>query len=420
MRSKKLNVDDLVGGLGAKQGERITDTFNKSLLNTEQLIKVSLNKIYVSKQIRLKIHQDKVDEIAASYPLRNYPEIRKVDPEIDGDNVPDGFDYVLLTGEHRFHALVKLNLSEHDFKFVPPSLIKTKADVIKYQFVENNIRADMHFIEKAKSLIDYMDAAQCTKGEAGQVLGITNSVVSRLLRVAKYFTEKDNQFVLDHNINSERVLVGISKLIEMGHSDWLSKIKPYAQNADGEFDPELIYESTLTRIIKDLTEPAEPKQEAVKPSAKPQAEGISPNAFKENVTSENESGSETAIHSGSSDLKSANSSVKPESHGNQGEISEEKESLQSPKDNESSNIDGTVKVKETVQTPPSPSIVSPSIDSDKKHSSFKLAANVLQQVLDGKEIEEILIELGPDIKKYVSEEDGADIYAMIQALPFSN
>lgn len=417
----KVDIDDLVGNLGAKQGERITETLNKSLLNTEQLIKVSLNKIYVSKQIRLKIHQDKVDEIASTYPLRNYPEIRKVDPAIDGDIVPEGYEYVLLTGEHRYHALVKLDFKEHDFKFVPPSLIKSKADVIKYQFVENNIRADMHIIEKAKTLVEYMKAANCNQGEAGRALGIGTSLSSRLTRISKFFTDEDNKLVLDLNINSERVIVGITKLIELGHKDWLSIIKPYALNDNGDFDPELIYESTLTRIIKDLTAPTEPETKEEVSTARPQAESIIPNAFKEDepVDKKNSFSVEKTVES-SSHADNTESSNDFDGINNVSPTKVEPSNVL-PTESKHINPDDGHDVAEPVQPPtPSPSIVSPSTEVGEKQASFKLAAKVLQQVLDGKEVEEILINLGPDLKRYVSKDDGDDIYEMIQALPFPN
>ena len=67
---------------------------------------------------------------------------------------------------------------------------------------------------------------------------------------------------------------------------------------------------------------------------------------------------------------------------------------------------------------PSPTSTHPVAKGDEKQSAFKLAANVLQQILMGKEVQEILISLGPDLKNYVSKEDGEDIYNMIQNLPF--
>lgn len=413
-RNKRLDVTALVGGMTAKKGERITDTMNQSLLNTEQIIKVSLNKIYVSKQIRLKIHQDKVDDIVSTYPLRNYPEIRKVDPVIDGDSVPAGYEYVLLTGEHRYHALLKLKFQEHDFKFVPPSLIKTKADVIKYQFIENNVRADMHFIEKAHSLLQYIDESNCSKTDAALILGINASVVSRMVRVAKYFSDKDNQYVLDNNITSERVLVGISKLIELGHTDWLSIVKPHALNSDGVFDPSLLYESTLNQIIKDLTAPPEPEQkpEPVAESPKQLADSIVPNAFKEESEPAQKSVTTT------SPVATANQETSTPTETSLDDTPVHVPNTTTQQENVTPVEKGS-SVGEEHSPAPSPTTISPATAVVEKQSSLKLAAQVLQQVLEGKEVEEILMKLGPDLKAVVSEDDGADIYEMIQNFPFN-
>lgn len=414
-RSKRINVDSLVGDIGAKQGERITDTLNNSLLNTEQIVKVSLSKIFISKQIRLKIHQDKVDEIVATYPLRNYPEIRRVDPLIDGDSIPDGFDYVLLTGEHRFHALLKLKYQEHDFKFVPPSLIKTKADVIMYQFVENNVRADMHIIEKAHSLVSYMEAAQCTKGEAAEKLSLANALISRLLRIVKYFTDDDIQLAFEYNINAERVLVGISKLIELGHSDWLPLVKPYALNAEGIFDPSLIYESSINQLLKDLTAPPEPEKtpDPIVETPKRLADDIMPNAFKE------DSGEQSPPDTAQKPLVSSAT----QTPATPTETTEEEPLVQTTTTTtlQESGVSEAKGSPSGVEHSPtsSPTTTSPVSEVVEKQT-YKLVAKVLQQVLEGKDVEEILIGLGPDLKASVSKEDGADIYEMIQNLPFNN
>jgi hypothetical protein len=415
-RNKRVNVDSLVGDMGAKQGERITDNLNNSLLNTEQVIKVSLSKVYLSKQIRLKIHQDKVDQIVATYPLRAYPEIRKVDPLIDGDSVPDGFDYVLLTGEHRFQALMKLKFQEHDFKFVPPSLIKTKADVIMYQFVENNVRADMHIIEKAHSLVSYMEAAQCTKGEAAAKLSLANALISRLLRIVKYFTEKDIQLAFEYNINSERVLVGITKLIELGHTDWLSLVKPYALNEEGLFDPSLLYESSINKLIKDLTAPPEPEKspEPVFETPKRLADDIMPNAFKE------DSGQQSTSDTAQKPLVSTEAKT-PATPTETTQDNPPVQPTTAITQQESGVLEAKGSTSGLEHSPTtSPATSSPVTTVVKNEASFKLVANVLQQVLEGKDVEEILMGIGSDIKAFVSKEDGADIYEMIQNLPFNN
>ncbi len=119
----------MLGDTVAAKGSRITDNLTDSMLNTKQIIKVSLSKIYVSKQIRLKIHQSTVDGIVKSYQiegLHNLVEIRKVTPAIDENTVPEGYDYVLLAGEHRFRALELLGIAEHDFSYIPQVLSRRK------------------------------------------------------------------------------------------------------------------------------------------------------------------------------------------------------------------------------------------------------------------------------------------------------
>ncbi len=430
MARGKINLGDVLGDMGAAKGSRITDNLTNSMLDTKQMIKVSLSKVYVSKQIRLKIHQSTVDGIVATYPLHNPVEIRKVTPAIDGDSVPEGYEYVLLAGEHRFRALEVLGFAEHDFSFIPPSIIKTKADVIRYQYEENNVRADMHIVEKANTLARYMEAEGCTQAHAAEVLRITTSLASRLNRINKYLTEDDKEKIIDLDIKSERVIVGIAKLIELGFTDWLSVIRPYALNENGDFDPELIYEKTLTQIIKDLTAPPEPEpqpepqpQENAAPVAetpKRLADDIIPNAFKE----------ETEQPAPATAQPNATASTTPAvSREDVSRVLEEmavqhlKEEVENEDelDNEtypSSQQQSSAPYQDNSPAP-SPASTHTVAKGDEKEASFKLAANVLQQILHGKEVEEILIALGPDLKKYVTKEDGEDIYAMIQNLPFN-
>lgn len=423
---KKVNLNEVLGDTVAAKGSRITDNLTNSMLDTKQMIKVSLNKVYVSKQIRLKIHQSTVDGIVATYPLHNPVEIRKVTPEIDGDSVPEGYEYVLLAGEHRFRALEVLGFADHDFSYIPPSIIKTKADVIRYQYEENNVRSEMHIVEKANTLARYMEAEGCTQAHAAEVLRITTSLASRLNRINKYLTEEDKEKIIDLDIKSERVIVGIAKLIELGHTDWLSVIRPYALNEQGDFDPELIYEKTLTQIIKDLTAPPEPEPQPeseseensapVAETPKRLADDIIPNAFKEEAeqpapaTAQPKAATPTAQATSSEVvLNSVEAAV---------EDMQEDES-------ESASQQSSAPYEETAPTrmdspAPSPTTSNhPVAKGDEKQASFKLAANVLQQILQGKDVEEILIGLGPDLKKYVTKEDGEDIYEMIQNLPFN-
>lgn len=421
MTRKKVNLGDVLGDTVAVKGARITDNLVDSMLDTKQNIKVSLSKIFVSKQIRLKIHPSTVDYIVKTFPtqgLHNLAEIRKVTPAIDEDTVPEGYDYVLLAGEHRFRALEILGVTEHDFSFVPPSIIKTKEDVISYQYSENNARSDMHLVEKVNTLARYLELGR-SQAYAAEKMSITTSLASRLNRINKFLTQDDLHMVMELNIKSERVILGISSLIELGYTDWLSVIRPYALNENGEFDPELIYEKTINQIIKDLTTPPEPESqpepdpvqesepEAEQTEApKRLADNIFPKAFQEDA--EPQKTAPTAQQTAST---SVNTSYEDEDE-------DETDAEYVPQD--------TTYVQQQSNTPSvnspaplPPTSTSPATKGDEKEASLKLAAKVLQQILSGKEVEEILIELGPDLKKYVSKEDAPDIYAMIQTLPFS-
>lgn len=422
MARGKINLGDVLGDMGAAKGSRITDNLTNSMLDTKQMIKVSLSKVYVSKQIRLKIHQSTVDGIVATYPLHNPVEIRKVTPAIDGDSVPEGYEYVLLAGEHRFRALEVLGFAEHDFSFIPPSIIKTKADVIRYQYEENNVRADMHIVEKANTLARYMEAEGCTQAHAAEVLRITTSLASRLNRINKYLTEDDKEKIIDLDIKSERVIVGIAKLIELGFTDWLSVIRPYALNENGDFDPELIYEKTLTQIIKDLTAPPEPEPEEsaapVAESPKRLADDIIPNAFKEETEQPAPSTAQPTAAATNEPATTAEVVLNPVEAAV--ENTQENDATYQPSAPQQSSAPFQAETAPTPTDSPasSPASTHPVAKGDEKRASFKLAANVLQQILMGKEVEEILIGLGPDIKKYVTIEDGEDIFGIIQDLPF--
>lgn len=423
---KKVDLNAVLGDTVAAKGSRITDNLTDSMLNTKQIIKVSLSKIYVSKQIRLKIHQSTVDGIVKSYQiegLHNLVEIRKVTPAIDENTVPEGYDYVLLAGEHRFRALELLGIAEHDFSYIPPSIIKTKEDVITYQYSENNVRSDMHLVEKANTLAKYLELG-VSQTQAAEKMGITAPLASRLNRINKFLTEDDKFSVIELQIKSERVILGIAKLIELGHADWLSVIRPYALDEQGEFDPELIYEKTLNQIIKDLTAPPEPEPQAepdpvqesapeteqtatpVSEAPKRLADDIVPNAFKEEA--EPQQTAPTAQTTATKPIQT--------SYDNEYEDDSEAE--------EESQHDPAAQQQSSTPSVDSPATLTPTSTSPAskgdtgKAASLKLAANVLQQILVGKEVEEILISLGPDLKQYVSKEDGEDIYNMIQNLPF--
>lgn len=425
---KKVDLNAVLGDTVAAKGSRITDNLTDSMLNTKQVIKVSLSKIYVSKQIRLKIHQSTVDGIVKSYQIKglhNLVEIRKVTPAIDENTVPEGYDYVLLAGEHRFRALELLGIAEHDFSYIPPSIIKTKEDVITYQYSENNVRSDMHLVEKANTLAKYLELG-VSQTQAAEKMGITAPLASRLNRINKFLTEDDKFSVIELQIKSERVILGIAKLIELGHADWLSVIRPYALDEQGEFDPELIYEKTLNQIIKDLTAPPESEAESQaepdpiqetqpeteetathdQDTSKPLADDIVPNAFKEEAEPQ-----QTAPTAQTTATKPIQTSYDNEY---EDDSEAEEESQHDPAVQQQSSTPSV-----DSPTPLTPTTTSPASKGDDKEASLKLAANVLQQILSGKEVEEILIELGPDLKKYVSKEETPDIYEMIQTLPFS-
>lgn len=426
MKRNKINVSDVLGDMGTTKAPRVADNLTNSMLETKQIIKVSLSKIYVAKQIRLKIHQSTVDGIVKSYPkegLHNLVEIRKVTPAIDEDTVPQGFDYVLLAGEHRFRALELLGMAEHDFSYVPPSIIKTKEDVIAYQYSENNNRSDMHIVEKANTLARFVDLG-ITQTNAAEKMQITAPVASRLARINKFLNQADKFKIIDLDIKSERVILGISKLKELGYTDWLSVIRPYALNEHGEFDPELIYEKTLNQIIKDLTAPPEPETQAepdqvqetepeveqtttpVTDAPKRLGDDIVPNAFKEEAAPQQTAS--TAQSSVPTTVYTAN-----DEH-DESEVDEyDQHILGTQKQSSAPSVD-----KDHSPATPAPSSTYPASTGDEKAVSLKLAANVLQQILSGMDVEEILIELGPDLKKYVSKEDAPDIYEMIQTLPF--
>jgi len=427
MKRTKVNLSEVLGDVGTTKATRVADNLTNSMLNTKQIIKVSLNKVYVAKQIRLKINQNTVDGIVKSVPvsgLKNLAEIRKVTPAIDEGSVPEGYDYVLLTGEHRFRALEILGMAEHDFSFIPPSIIKTKEDVIRYQYEENNVRSEMHIVEKANTLQRFLELG-VTQANAAEKMGITTSLASRLNRINKHIDEEDKLKIIELDIKSERVIVSIAKLIELGHTDWLSVIRPYALDDKGEFDPELIYEKTLTQIIKDLTAPPEPEQQ---PESEPEensapvtetpkrlADDIIPNAFKEEAE---QSAQATAQPNAATPTAPATSTEVVLNS-----VEAAVEDMQEDESESSSQQSSAPYEVETAPTrmdspTPSPTSTHPVAKGDEKQSAFKLAANVLQQILMGKEVQEILISLGPDLKQYVSKEDGEDIYNMIQNLPF--
>lgn len=423
---KKVDLNAVLGDTVAAKGSRITDNLTDSMLNTKQVIKVSLSKIYVSKQIRLKIHQSTVDGIVKSYQiegLHNLVEIRKVTPAIDENTVPEGYDYVLLAGEHRFRALELLGITEHDFSYIPPSIIKTKEDVITYQYSENNVRSDMHLVEKANTLAKYLELG-VSQTQAAEKMGITAPLASRLNRINKFLTEDDKFSVIELQIKSERVILGIAKLIELGHADWLSVIRPYALNEQGEFDPELIYEKTLNQIIKDLTAPPEPEPQAepdpvqesapeaeqtatlVSEAPKRLADDIVPNAFKEEAEPQ-----QTAPTAQTTATKPSQTSYDNEYEDDSEAEEESQHDPAAQQQSSTPSVDSPATLTPTSTSPASKGDIG-------KAASLKLAANVLQQILVGKEVEEILISLGPDLKQYVSKEDGEDIYNMIQNLPF--
>lgn len=445
MTRSKVNLSEVLGDMGTTKATRVADNLTNSMLNTKQIIKVSLNKVYVAKQIRLKINQDTVDGIVKSVPisgLKNLAEIRKVTPAIDEDSVPEGYDYVLLTGEHRFRALEILGMAEHDFSFIPPSIIKTKEDVIRYQYEENNVRSEMHIVEKANTLQRFLELG-VTQANAAEKMGITTSLASRLNRINKHIDEEDKLKIIELDIKSERVIVSIAKLIELGHTDWLSVIRPYALDDKGEFDPELIYEKTLTQIIKDLTAPREPEKEPapekelepqnqpvppkesepqnqpepqensspVVETPKPLADDIIPNAFKEEAE---QSAQASAQPNAATPTAPATSTEVV--------LNSVEAAVEDIQEDESESSSQQSSAPYEVETAPtrmdSPTSTDPVAKGDEKQSAFKLAANVLQQILMGKEVQEILISLGPDLKNYVSKEDGEDIYNMIQNLPF--
>lgn len=427
MKRSKVNLSEVLGDMGTTKATRVADNLTNSMLNTKQIIKVSLNKVYVAKQIRLKINQNTVDGIVKSVPvsgLKNLAEIRKVTPAIDEDSVPEGYDYVLLAGEHRFRALEILGMAEHDFSFIPPSIIKTKEDVIRYQYEENNVRSEMHIVEKANTLQRFLELG-VTQADAAEKMGINTSLASRLNRINKYIDEEDKLKIIELDIKSERVIVSIAKLIELGHTDWLSVIRPYALNDKGEFDPELIYEKTLTQIIKDLTAPPEPEQQ---PESEPEensapvtetpkrlADDVIPNAFKEEAE---QSAQATAQPNAATPTAPATSTEVVLNS-----VEAAVEDMQEDESESSSQQSSAPYEVETAPTrmdspTPSPTSTNPVAKGDEKQAAFKLAANVLQQILTGKEVQEILISLGPDLKQYVSKEDGEDIYNMIQNLPF--
>lgn len=273
MSRKTLKATDLANIVAQTTKSKAVNTIGKIGSNDSDIDKViplNINKIMVRNFARIKNRSDLIDRMVeefATIGVQQMPTVRKVQKGRDID-IPNGIEYILVNGAHRFEAMrirakADPSLAIQEFKLISSSKSKNDIDDIERQFSENNTRASMHLVEIGRLAQFCLDKGNfASKGLLANFLHINNSTLSRALRCARVFSDDDFALLLDWNIDNERSLLSIAKLIEEGEN-WVQLIKAHALDDSGLFDPKKINTATVLSIENSLNNRKNPKSEIV-------------------------------------------------------------------------------------------------------------------------------------------------------------
>lgn len=381
-RRKRVNVDDIVAkqGLSGNQEDALANNLDK--IGGD--ISIDLSEIHVAEQIRFTVKQSRIDNIVRTMPIINIPSVRTVNPEIDKD-VPEGIKYIMLSGHHRLEAIRQSGVKNHKFRVVPRHLVDTPEKIIKHQFDENSTQTPMHILEKAHTFTKYWNLVKgkVTQTIAAEVFNIRQETVSRYLKLVRNFNKGDMLDIVNSDITSERVVLNIAKLKENDIGSWLDLFKEYALEKYGEADVSKINEADSIAILHKAlgTEPKEPtpKQVETPVSEAPPTTQVE--------TPVSEAPPTTQVETPVSEAPQTTQAATP--------VSE---------------------VPQTSNSTPPTSPVNQGVKGDYSTESMEAVANILQDVLMGKSVEDIVKDLGPEFKRSVTVKNGKEIFVLVNQI----
>ena len=122
--------------------------------------------------------------------------------------LPEHSKYMVVTGERRFRAAQHAKLSTLECKIAGEGV--AEQDLRKTQLVENLLREDLKPLEEAHAIKAYKDSNSLTGKQAAKALGISESRVSRSLKLLTLPKEVQQQ--IEDGAVSRTVAYEISKL----------------------------------------------------------------------------------------------------------------------------------------------------------------------------------------------------------------
>lgn len=141
-------------------------------MNHEQIQYVPLDKIDFAPQVRERMDEESLAELAQSIRevgLLQTPRVRK-----EGDR------FVAVVGERRLRA-EKLNGSRVIGVVIEDKVSLSRGEILQRQLAENSQRLPFRPVEEARGIKDFMDEASLSASEVAAKLGKSNAAISRAL-----------------------------------------------------------------------------------------------------------------------------------------------------------------------------------------------------------------------------------------------
>lgn len=262
--NKKL-LDNLLGekkpavkDTGSKTGKAAVDTELKISSQQEIVAPVPLEQIAVAPQVRKKLNEQNVLTLMESISaegLKQKCSLRHFFNDEERIALQKKYPkakYVMVVGHHRLEAMVRLGFKSETFIIAPKDYYADEADVIRAQVTENLKRADMTIFDIANGVYRTVNLRpNMSLEEVGASLGLSKGVVSKYNTIHVHINDDLQNQLLAWEVSSLNAIYNIATMIADG-IDWLSLVKKYAVDEDGEFDPSRITERNLNKVKADL------------------------------------------------------------------------------------------------------------------------------------------------------------------------
>lgn len=195
------------GGLGRGLGSLIpTAPMDTSTSVDSSLLQVAIDNIQPNPyQPRLHMHQDQLEELAASIRTHGLMQPLVVSA---ADNVGN---YTLIAGERRWHASRLAGLSE-----IPVVVMSASPqEMLELAIVENVVRADLSPLEEAHAYRRLVEDFTLTQSEVAERVGKSRVAITNTLRLLNA-PEQVQQAIVDGEITEghARAMLGLTTIAD--------------------------------------------------------------------------------------------------------------------------------------------------------------------------------------------------------------